>query len=204
MSKEVPLQYDMFSGGLVDNRTSRQKKQQRQQIQPKQIEMFTPREVLQFGVKARPTMPLVTEKGMPVGMKLEIQDPRTEEEKEWDRMKAAERQTHPMFEAATQEQPAEPQRTKLFPSGLRLPLVDVEEPEPDIAIQLYEDVNILYWSTRDQEYERARDGAWRRGYRVYTVENDQLEIWNQQGSEYFLITYSDIVENIEICKGKLL
>lgn len=60
MSKEdnPPLQFDMFSGDLVDNRTPQQKKQDKARAQPRQIEMFAQRELAQFGVNPRPLMPL--------------------------------------------------------------------------------------------------------------------------------------------------
>ena len=85
MSKEM-LQVDMFTNELVDNRTSRQKRQAKKREAPQQFEMFSQRDIAQFGVKARPQMPL------PPGatMALIIQDPRTPEQVELDCQRAAE------------------------------------------------------------------------------------------------------------------
>ena len=86
MPKEVPLQIDMFTNDLVDTRTARQKRQAKKSAAPQQFEMFSQRDIAQFGVTARPKMPL------PEGatMALIIQDPRTPEQVELDRQRAAE------------------------------------------------------------------------------------------------------------------
>ena len=96
-SEGTPLQYNMFTGDLVDNRTRRQKQLDRQQERPKQLEMFSSREVAQFGVNAHPLLPLSP------NMKLLLisEDPRTEEEIERDRERAAEEQTYQMFDEGT-------------------------------------------------------------------------------------------------------
>lgn len=94
MGKEgTPLQHDMFSGELVDTRTRRQKRQDKDRQQPKQIEMFSQREVAQFGVKAHPLMPLSSN----TRLLLIPEDPRTDEEIEQDRQRAAEKRTFQMF-----------------------------------------------------------------------------------------------------------
>lgn len=84
----------MFSGELVDTRTRRQKKLDRQREQPKQMEMFSQREVAQFGVNAHPLLPLSPN----TKLLLIPEDPRTEEEIERDIQRAAEEQTRPMFD----------------------------------------------------------------------------------------------------------
>ena len=103
--KEIPLQYDFFSGELVDNRTRKQKRADRQANGDQQIEMFTQRDLAQFGVRSRSEMALLTAKGTPVAMALEMEDPRTEEQKELDRQKAAEDLTNPLPEL----EPAQPE-----------------------------------------------------------------------------------------------
>lgn len=96
MSKEEqPLQYDMFSGDLVDTRTRKQKQLDRQREQPKQIEMFSQREIAQFGVNAHPLLPLSPN----TKLLLIPEDPRTEEEITRDREQAAEERTYQMFDA---------------------------------------------------------------------------------------------------------
>ncbi|MEW6578916.1 MAG: hypothetical protein AB1435_06940, partial [Chloroflexota bacterium] len=93
MSKEgQPLQHDMFSGELVDTRTRRQKKLDREREQPKQMEMFSQRDVAQFGVNAHPLLPLSPN----TKLLLIPEDPRTEEEMERDLQRAAEQQTYRM------------------------------------------------------------------------------------------------------------
>ena len=95
-NKEIPLQYD-FSGELVDKRTRRQKRADRKADGWQQPEMFAQRDLAQFGVRARTEMPAVTSNGERLKMVLEVQDPRTEEEKEADRQRAAEKLTEPLF-----------------------------------------------------------------------------------------------------------
>ncbi len=58
----------------------------KQRQHPQQIEMFSQRDIAQFGVQARPKMPLPP--GM--GMALIIDDSRTSEQVERDRQRAAE------------------------------------------------------------------------------------------------------------------
>ncbi len=95
MSKErqIPLQYDMFTGEPVDNRTEAQKKRDREREKPQQTEMFASREVAQFGVNSRPLIELSSH----TKLTLISEDPRTEEEIEADRQRAAEELTHQMF-----------------------------------------------------------------------------------------------------------
>ena len=78
MSKEVPLQVDMFSGELVDTRTRKQKKQEAERQGPIQAEMFSQREMTQFGVSARPQIPISPK----TRIELALQDLRTKEEQE--------------------------------------------------------------------------------------------------------------------------
>jgi hypothetical protein len=80
MSKEVSLQHDMFSGELVDTRNRKQKKTAQKLEQPRQTEMFSQRELAQFGVRANPKLPISPK----TRLELMVQDLRTEEEKERD------------------------------------------------------------------------------------------------------------------------
>ena len=92
MSKEM-LQADMFTNELVDNRSSIQKRKARERQLPQQFEMFSQRDLAQFGVSARPKMSIASS----TRLLLEIQDPRTPEEIERDRQRAAEKLTVQMF-----------------------------------------------------------------------------------------------------------
>jgi hypothetical protein len=86
----------MFTGELVDNRTRKQKRAAQEAEGYQQAEMFSQRELAQFGVRARPQMPAIARNGKPLGMILEMEDPRTEEEKELDRQRTAEALTIPL------------------------------------------------------------------------------------------------------------
>lgn len=94
MTTETPRQWNMFTGELDDNRTARQKKRDQEQRQPQQTEMFSQREIAQFGVNPRPLLPIspTTKLG------LIFEDHRTEEEKEQDRQREAEARTYRLFE----------------------------------------------------------------------------------------------------------
>lgn len=100
---DTPLQADMFTGTLVDTRTSKQKQaDSARQRNLTQLEMFSQREVAQFGVRANPVMPL-----SPGRLVLVQEDPRSDEEIEQDRFREAERLTTPLPLAETSE-PLEP------------------------------------------------------------------------------------------------
>jgi hypothetical protein len=102
MSKEFAFQINMFTSDLVDNRSAKQIKQAHARSQPQQIEMFSQREMAQFGVEAHPKLPLSPN----TKLELIMEDPRTEEEKERDLRCQIEQHTYPLpiWEAeATQE-----------------------------------------------------------------------------------------------------
>ena len=90
MSKEVPLQIDMFSGELVDTRTRKQKKREQDHLKPVQAEMFSQREMAQFGVRAHPKLPLSPK----TRIELMIQDLRTEEEKQESEQREIEKRSY--------------------------------------------------------------------------------------------------------------
>jgi len=93
LKENIPLQIDLFTGQAVDARTRTQKQVDKEQDKPQQIEMFAQREVAQFGVRANPHLPLSEH----TRLVLIREDPRTEEEKERDRLREAERLTDKMF-----------------------------------------------------------------------------------------------------------
>ena len=70
------MQFDLFSGELVDNRTAKQKRLDREQEKPQQALMFSQREMAQFGVNPRPKLPISPK----TRLELMIEDHRTEEE----------------------------------------------------------------------------------------------------------------------------
>lgn len=94
MSAEIPRQYNMFSGEVVDNRTRHQKRLDRQRQLPKQLAMFRQADTIQFGVSHRPWL-----KDLPrYQLELQSEDPRTPEEIERDLLREAEKNTESMFE----------------------------------------------------------------------------------------------------------
>jgi hypothetical protein len=94
MSKEILRQYDMFSGELVDTRSRRQKRRDRKRELPRQAEMFSQRELAQFGVEANPKLPLAPK----TRLELAIEDHRNEEERLADSQREAEKRTYPLPE----------------------------------------------------------------------------------------------------------
>jgi hypothetical protein len=93
MSKaEIPLQQDMFTGEFVDTRTRRQKEQDRARELPSQNEMFSQRDIAQFGVSASPLMPLSPD----TRFVLIQEDPRSPEEKDRDLEREAQARTRPL------------------------------------------------------------------------------------------------------------
>ena len=110
LKENVPLQIDLFTGQAVDAHTRAQKQVDKGQDKPQQIEMFAQREIAQFGVRANPHFPLSEH----TRLVLIREDPRTEEEKEYDRLREAERLT-----------------VKLFSDNAPVPAVTVEEKPND-------------------------------------------------------------------------
>jgi len=87
------LQFNLFTGEAEDRRTRKQRQADRQRELPQQLEMFSQRDIAQFGVKANPTIPLSGN----VKLLLIPEDHRTPEEVERDIQREAERNTYRMF-----------------------------------------------------------------------------------------------------------
>ena len=92
MGKEIYSQFDMFTRELVDTRTRTQKCKAREREKPRQMEMFSQRELAQFGARANPKLPI----SLKTHIELAIQDARTEEEKARDIQHQLEENTYPM------------------------------------------------------------------------------------------------------------
>jgi hypothetical protein len=106
---KVPLQIDMFTGERVDTRTRAQKRRDRERYQLKQLPMFdSSTEVELMRTQWKP-LTMTTRSGKPLELSLMMEDPRTGEEIEAERMRAAEEQTYPML-AGTGHQPEEVSR----------------------------------------------------------------------------------------------
>ncbi len=83
-------------GELVDTRTRKQKKREAERQGPIQAEMFSQREMAQFGVRAHPQDPISPK----TRIELALQDLRTKEEQEAARMIEIEKRSYrlPGFE----------------------------------------------------------------------------------------------------------
>ena len=99
MSPESPRQVNMFTGELDDTRTRQQKRLDRERALPKQQEMFSQREIAQFGVNPNPMLPLSPN----TRLILIPEDPRTPEEIEQARLNEANKRTYAMFSDAPNE-----------------------------------------------------------------------------------------------------
>ncbi|MCZ7545095.1 MAG: hypothetical protein M5R40_16935 [Anaerolineae bacterium] len=103
---EAAFQSDMFTGELVDNRTPAQKRRDEERSRPQQLEMFSQRDIAQFGAGLRP-MPLPAS----ARLSLQIEDHRTPEEIEADIQREAEKKTAKMF--GDEQEEAEPPLSQL-------------------------------------------------------------------------------------------
>ncbi len=92
MSKEIAMQINIFTNELFDTRSRAQKKRATASQQPRQAEMFSQRELAQFGVRAHPTLPLSPK----TSIELAMEDPRSAEEKAQDMQREIEEHTVPM------------------------------------------------------------------------------------------------------------
>lgn len=96
MSKEGerPLQYDLFTGELIDNRSAKQRRSDKEAEKPQQGMMFSQRDMAQFGVDPHPKIPLSDH----TALGILFEDHRTEEEKEADIQRQALEHNFKMFE----------------------------------------------------------------------------------------------------------
>lgn len=192
------LQYN-FEGELVDNRSKSQRKRDRERTKPRQAEMFPQREMAQFGVKPNPKLPISPK----TSLELAMEDLKTEEEIEQERMKAAQELTYSLFDdqKIIEESPAEgaSRNTIAFPSGITLPLVSPEDAGREPCIRLFSELLMVLWSTPDQAFERLELMDWHRGYKGRRVGEWQLEVRGRDLPGFFLVTYSDMgmIENVE-------
>ncbi len=92
MNHEMYYQINLFTNDLTDNRTRKQKIKSRQQVQPRQMEMFSQRELAQFGVEPHPKLPISPK----TRLELALEDARTEAEKEKGLQQKIEEMTYPM------------------------------------------------------------------------------------------------------------
>jgi hypothetical protein len=126
MSIEVPLQQDMFTGGLVDNRSRAQKREARLRQLPQQPLLFRQRDVAQFGVKPKPLISLSPH----TQLALDQEDPRTAEQKERDLLASAQAQT---FELP-KPRAGRPCTVGKTPQGVQLRLPQIKRPERPTVI----------------------------------------------------------------------
>lgn len=92
MSKENALQVGLFNQELVDTRTKTQKKKAKTREAPRQVEMFSQRELAVFGANGRPRLAISPK----TRIELAIQDARNEEEIARQLQRDIEENTYPM------------------------------------------------------------------------------------------------------------
>lgn len=98
MGKEgVPLQHDMFSGELVDTRSSAQKRKDRERTNPQQTQMFKTPEMVQIGKPTNAAYREWLDQSTAPPLVLEVIETRTPEEVERDEQRAIEAQTYNLF-----------------------------------------------------------------------------------------------------------
>lgn len=98
MSKEnLLLQYDLFSGELVDTRSNSQKNKDKERSTPQQTKMFKTSEIVQFGGNAKSVYRDWLDHATAPPLVLQVLDTRTADEIEHDLMHDAEKLTTPLF-----------------------------------------------------------------------------------------------------------
>lgn len=98
MSKEgLPLQFDLFSGELVDARSDAQKKKDRERTIPQQMQMFKTPEMVQFGSKTKSVYRDWLDNSTAPPLVLQMIETRTPEEIERAVQREIEAQTHRLF-----------------------------------------------------------------------------------------------------------
>lgn len=111
MSKEgSALQCDMFSGELVDTRSNRQKKKDKERSAPQQTQMFKTPEIVQFGLRTQSAYRDWLNQATAPPLILESQDTRTSDEIEQDLLHEAQKYTIPLFGDTPTETTGEPEK----------------------------------------------------------------------------------------------
>lgn len=155
------LQYELFTGALVDNRARAQKQQEKQRVLPQQAEMFSQRELAQY-VNPHPTMDV-----SPGPLVLIAEDPRTPEEKERDLQRAAERETVPLFvdaptgsDAEAQPEPQVVEENPKVSAYLKLVEVCTEQaalidPRPVTQLEYTLLIALTTWEAKETGLDKA-------------------------------------------------
>src|SRR5690606_30552220 len=162
MSTEIHLQIDLFSGDLVDNRSDHQKRLDRERQQPRQQMLFGTHDEVGLRRPARPWLATTPE---PV-RELEIQDMRTDDEREMDLMREAQELMKPLFESPKPMHALMPNFGSPLISGepaeYRIPLLylgkeELAEVRPDLKsdIERLKDTDIEVIAMEAEEALRA-------------------------------------------------
>jgi hypothetical protein len=149
MLTEAPLQIDLFTGELVDTRTAAQRHMDAERQRPAQMSLFSAAEHVELSLPARPWL---DELPAPL-LELIILDTRTEEEKERDQLRAAQKLTVPLF--------SDIPTVESSPPALA-PTENIPTPETNIPI---------LWTSRADMLKRRPDLA----DTLNHLHNDQLE-----------------------------
>ena len=114
VSEGQPLQFDLFSGELVDSRSAYQKRKDKNRDAPQQLLMFKTSEIVQYGISARPWL---NDAPRPQ-LVLEIQETRTPEEIERDLMREAQKYTVSFLDDSVSSLPEEAEMDKYPTCGI--------------------------------------------------------------------------------------
>jgi hypothetical protein len=123
--ESTPLQFEMFTGQMVDNRSRYRKKLDKTLNQPQQRTMFSLKDTVELGASARPWL-----KELPVPkLELEREDIRTAEEREHDLLQDAQSLTSAMFGLAETKKVGE-QANELDakPRSVKIPVTIFPQP----------------------------------------------------------------------------
>jgi len=138
MSKEAQiLQYDMFTGKPVDNRTPTQKKRDQESNAPQQIRLFKTPEIVQLGMKKKTLYGEWMQKVSPPPLVLHQIDTRTADEIERDLICEAQKKTIPLFENTPPEaMPTSPTPTPDAPLQIEPRVVfDAKQDRPIMGLR---------------------------------------------------------------------
>lgn len=128
MSKEAAsLQFDMFSGELVDTRSDYQKKRDKERTAPQQIQMFSTPEVVQFGAKTKSAYRDWLDQATAPPLVLQMIETRTPEEIELALLKEAQKHMTSLFDVEDEHPVApSPQSSEPEPTPVSVVVFDAQ------------------------------------------------------------------------------
>lgn len=77
-----------------------------------------------------------------------------------------------------------------FPSGIQCQLWE-SSPDKGGTVHVFGEMDLPYYSTRDEAYEQANDIAEQCGYIAKRIGEDRLEVWGHDTDEHFYLHYNN-------------